>query len=379
MTITVQKNASNRMFLQFSLLMLLWSGTSVGAEIEQGHEEEGKEVKISEDQQKMAGIVVMPLLHRSLAGEIAAPGEVKPNAYLSSKVTPRITAQVMQRLVHLGEQVEQGQPLITLSSIDMAEAQGELQVADREWQRIRQLGRETVSAGRYLEARVNSEQARARVAAYGMTPNQIEALLADDGSAHADGAFELVASRRGTVVRDDFVEGEFVEAGRVLFEISDETQIWVEASLTPDDASLISPGTTARVRVGNGDWLSGQVVHSYHILNEVTRTRAVRINIANPDEQLHPGLFVDTRIQGDETIDVLAVPEEAVLRSPDGDWVVFVEDEPGYFAAMEIELVRTVKGLAVIEGIDSGTRVVIKGAFFVQSEFAKGGFDIHAH
>ena len=34
---------------------------------------------------------------------------------------------------------------------------------------------------------------------------------------------------------------------------------------------------------------------------------------------------------------------------------------------------------AVIEGVVPGTRVVTRGAFFLQSELAKSGFDIHAH
>jgi cobalt-zinc-cadmium efflux system membrane fusion protein len=41
--------------------------------------------------------------------------------------------------------------------------------------------------------------------------------------------------------------------------------------------------------------------------------------------------------------------------------------------------VRTAGGLAVIEGLAPGTQVVTQGAFFLQSELAKGGFDPHNH
>jgi multidrug efflux pump subunit AcrA (membrane-fusion protein) len=88
---------------------------------------------------------------------------------------------------------------------------------------------------------------------------------------------------------------------------------------------------------------------------------------------------VDTRIGVGSLVDVTAVPEEAVLRSPDGDWVVFVESSPGEFQPVEVEVRRMIQGLAVIEGVDPGDRVVTQGAFFVQSELAKSGFDIHAH
>ena len=214
----------------------------------EGEEEEGGSVAITPEQQQVAGIVVEPLVTRRIASEITAPGEVKLNAYLTSKLTPRITAQVMARHVRLGDHVTQGQPMITLSSVEMAEAQGTLQVAEREWQRVKSLGSETVSARRYTEAQVAQQQAHAKVRAYGMTSRQANALITGNQS-NADGTFQLVAPREGTVIRDDFVEGEFVEPGRVLFEVSDETRIWVEASLTPEEAIGIEEDAVARVRV----------------------------------------------------------------------------------------------------------------------------------
>ena len=334
-------------------------------------------VVISAQQQRVAGIVVEPLQLRSLASEISAPGEVKLNAYLTRKVSPRITAQIMQRHVQLGQHVTIGQLLVTLSSVDMAEAQGVLQVAEREWRRVESLGKSTVSERRYTEAQVAQQQARSRVRAYGMTSGQIDALLAGNKGS-ADGTLQLLASQPGTVIRDDFVEGEFVEPGRELFEISDESQLWVEANLTPEEARHVKTDSPARVRFGD-TWFEGRVIQAHHVLDETTRTLAVRIEVANPDEQLHPGLFVDTRIAGSVLVDVFAVPEDAVLRSPDGDWTVFVEESAGKFKPFEVDVIRTVNGLAVIEGVTSGTRIVTEGAFFVQSEIAKSGFEIHNH
>jgi len=340
-------------------------------------ESEGGAVEISAAQQRVAGIVVEPLRLQSLAAEIGAPGEVTLNAYLTRKVTPRITAQIMQRHVRLGEHVIIGQPLVTLSSVEMAEAQGALQVAEREWRRVESLGRATVSERRYTEAQVAQQQARSRVSAYGMTDDQIKALLGGT-TISADGTFQLQATQPGTVIRDDFVEGEFVEPGRELFEISDETQIWVEANLTPEQALDVSTGARARIKAG-AIWFEGRVIQAFHVLNETTRTLGVRIEVANPDERLHPGLFVDTRIEGASLSDVFAVPEDAVLRGPDGDWVVLIEENPGQFLSLEIDVVRTVAGMAVIEGVPAGTRIVTEGAFFVQSEIAKSGFEIHNH
>jgi len=58
---------------------------------------------------------------------------------------------------------------------------------------------------------------------------------------------------------------------------------------------------------------------------------------------------------------------------------VFVEETPGKFEPKEVELLRRVADQVVIAGLPPGTRVVTTGAFFVQSELAKGGFEIHNH
>jgi len=108
---------------------------------------------------------------------VTAPGEVVLNAYRTSKVTPRIDAQITRRHARLGQAIAQGQPLVTLSSVEMAEAQGGLLVADREWKRTSKLGRKVLSERRYLEAQVARQQAWDKVMAYGMTELQIEALL----------------------------------------------------------------------------------------------------------------------------------------------------------------------------------------------------------
>jgi RND family efflux transporter MFP subunit len=345
-------------------------------ETNEEHEEGG--VKLTAKQQAMAGIVVKTLQPREITGELRAPGEIQLNAYATSRVAPRIAAQVVERQAKLGDSVENGQALLTLSSVEMAQAQGDLLVAEREWRRVSKLGREVVAEQRYTEARIAREQARARVSAFGMTNDEIKQLVDTGKAALASGRFRLLAPQAGTVIHDDFIVGELVEPGRVLFEISDESVLWVEARLTPNEAAMVTVDTPATVMVGD-QGVEGRVSQIHHALDEATRTLGVRIEVPNPEDRLHPGLFVEARIASGTPEPTLAVPEEAVLRSPDGDWQVFVEHEPGEFEAREVEVLRTSAGQAVIEGLAPGTRIVTRGAFFLQSELAKSGFDIHDH
>lgn len=342
-----------------------------------GHEEEGG-VELSPEQMAAAGIVVTALRPQTLHETVRAPGEVMFNAYRASKITPRISAQIVARHAKLSDRVRRGQPLVTLSSVQMAEAQGDLLVSNREWQRVRKLGRKVVSDKRYVEAQVARQLAEARVLAYGMSKPQVAALLKANDPAQAIGRFDLYANQAGTVTSDDFILGEIVEPGRVLFDISDETSLWVEARLTPVEAHRIHEGAAATVRVDQVA-LRGKVVQIHHAIDEQTRTQSVRIGISNPDDRLHPGMFVDVTIEAEERGQALALPLDAVVRSADGDWQVFIEEAPGRFEPREVKVLRSIGDQVVIDGLAPGTRVVSQGTFFVQSELAKGGFEIHNH
>ena len=98
------------------------------------------------------------------------PARIAPSCcdsaqFKSIPLAPRIAAQVLERRARLGDSIEKGQALVVLSSVEMAQAQGDFLVAERELQRVRKLGREVVSEQRYTEARIKREQARARVSA----------------------------------------------------------------------------------------------------------------------------------------------------------------------------------------------------------------------
>jgi len=344
------------------------------------HEEGTAEVDLTPENMKEAGVIVEPLTLQNLEAEVKAPGEVKLNSYLSSKVTPRIEAQVVKRHAKLGDIVEKGQPLVTLSGVDMAEAIGELMVAHKEWRRVQQLGASAVSAKRYSGAKIADEQALAKVMAYGMTKSQVKTLH-KKGSNGNPGMFQLVAPQGGTIVSDEFIDGELIEPGRVLFNIVNEDSLWVESRLSPELAKSVKVGAGARIHVPGNGWLQGKVVQKHHLLDKETRTIGVRIAVDNEGDRLHPGMYVDTRIQSGGGKKYLAVPTASVLRSPDGDWVVFVEskNKAGEFKPQEIETLRIIENYTVIKGLPEGTRIVTEGAFFVQSELAKSGFSVHNH
>jgi len=190
-----------------------------------------------------------------------------------------------------------------------------------------------------------------------MTLKQSDDFIKNGAASKVNGEFQLLAMQSGTVLSDQFTVGELIEPGEKLFTISDESFLWVEAKLTHIDAQLVKLGSLASV-ISDGHEYAGIVMQAHHALDEGTRTLGVRIEVSNPDHLLRPGLFVQVKINSSSSSPVLAVPINAVLRSPDGYWGVFVEHKINEFEAVEVELLRTVRDLAIIEGIKPHTRVV---------------------
>ena len=312
------------------------------------------------------GIQVAPTQRRSLPTEVTAPGEVEVNLYRTAQVTPRVDAQVIARHVQMGQTVKAGAPLVTLSSVAMADAQGELMVADREWTRVQKLGRQVVSETRYVEAQVKRQQAYAKVLAYGMTAGQVQQLLAQGDASRATGEFDLLAPQDGLVHDDDFAIGELIEPGRVLVRLVDESSLWVEAKLDPADAAAVQVGNPARIASGGAREFSGEVIQFHHHLDEQTRTLLIRIEAQNVDDALHPGQFVDVAIDTGQSRPALFVPNEAVVLIQGGPAVFKLVDDD--FQPQAVQTGGSRGGWTeILAGLAEGDQVAVKGAFTLKS------------
>ncbi len=377
-------------FFKFGALCLVLTFSSPLVLAAKDHDAEGQAdgegdheqsaLVLSTDERRTAGISIDRVGPHALAETLRVSAEVVINAYQSARVTPRIQAQVLARHVRLGDPVEAGQALVTLSSVAMAEAQGSLIVADREWQRVKKLGRKVVAERRYTEAQVARQQAFAKVLAYGMQEAQAIELLQSGDATKATGEFDLLAPIAGTVLQDDFIVGELIEPGRVLIDISDESILWVEARVIPSTLSSIEVGAPARVSSNGMDWIEGEVIQLHHQLNETTRTQGIRIAIKNTSDQIHPGQFAEVELVTGARSPVLAVPNESLTLIKGVPTVFKFEDGIG-FHAEGVEIGPSIGGWTEIHsGLEEGEEIAVSGIFHLKSLLLKSSLgEGHAH
>lgn len=339
---------------------------AAGEHAEEAGGEHGEEVAkpISMDAKAMAaaGIRVAKLEKTLLNEELRTPGEVVDNAYGTTLITPRVDSLVVRRHAKLGDELKAGAPLVTLSSVEVAQTQGALLIAEQEWKRMQSLGRDAVSGRRYSEAQVAVEQARAAARAYGLPGSAV---------GRANGEFTLTAPHAGRVTEDNFVVGERIEPGRTLFRLVDESIVWVDAKLPAENAQRVAVGSKADIVHGDVR-LTGKVVQRSHRTAEGTRNSLVRIEVMNIDDSLHGGDYVDAYLDAGASKDTqLAVPTAAVLQL-EGDTIVFRQNADNTLDPVSVRTGSVIGNRTVItEGLKVGDVVVIEGAYTLKAQILK--------
>ena len=333
-------------------------------------------LKLTAAQVEQANIKVVDVTLQGFNLESVATATLISDRDKTSTLAPQLDVQVLARHVVPGQEVKQGQALLTLGGNDVATAQANYINAAAEWGRLAQMSEGTISASSRLQAQVDAELKRAILASINMTPAQIKAL---ESNPKAIGSYALLAPIAGRVQQDVAKLGQVFSSGTALMQLTDESHLWVEAQLTASQSSQITVGSQALVHVGS-TVITGDIIGRSHEFDATTRTEKVLLRIDNPDHTLHAGQFAELYFSdsAQRTEQGVLLPDAALTRSGDGDWQVFIQDEDG-FEAQEVSVISRQRGLSLVRGLAPNTAVVVSGAFFLASEQAKSGFDIHGH
>ncbi len=94
----------------------------------------------------------------------------------------------------------------------------------------------------------------------------------------------------------------------------------------------------------------------------------VSIELQNPDQTLRAEMYANVTFEVPAAENVLAVPEEAVIRSGTRDLVV-LQQAPGTFRVVPVILGANGSGFwEVLEGVAEEDQVVVSAQFLIDSE-----------
>ena len=170
----------------------------------------------------------------------------------------------------------------------------------------------------------------------------------------------------------------------VAFRVGDLSSLWLVAHAFERDAVRVAVGAPARVTLAAfpGRPFTGRVTHVGRQVEAESRTIPVRVELANPDGSLRPGMSASAWLQvSTANENVVTVPVAALQRVRD-QWVVFVPKSTRTFEIRNVGRGRDLQGeVEVLTGLQPGETVVVDGAFLLKAEAekAEGGGDHHDH
>lgn len=213
--------------------------------------------------------------------------------------------------------------------------------------------------------------ARQRLVLLGMSEAQIDD-VARGGAVQA--RFTTRAPVSGVIAELGVREGMTVAAGQLLYRLVDLSSVWVTAEVPEADARWLQPGVPAEVRVPAFPEVpfKGRVGAILPDVNPATRTVRARIEVANPGEQLKPGMFATVDIAAGAGRESVLIPSEAVIRT--GERSVVVVQDGKRFVPVEVEIGQELGGRSeILKGLAAGARVVASGQFLIDSEASLKG------
>ena len=309
-------------------------------------------------------------------------GTVDWDADHTTQAITQVNGPISRILVDTGTPVKQGDPLLYVSSPDIAAAVSTYRKArNREAfnKRIVDRTKELLDNGAvalkdyessqadFNDAMTDVQNSLQALRIFGITAQAIAS--AEQQGAAIDTEIAVRSPISGVIVQKLVSPGQVLQAGQTAcFMVSDVSTVWVQGHIFDRDLPSVRSGDAVQESNPSlGRAFQGTVSYIGSIVDPNTRTTPVRIVTLNPGGILKKDMFVDAVIHTGSQGNTIVVPVSAVLRDDKNEPIVYVEVEPGKFAQRQVAIDGQQNGLiAITSGLHVGETVVSSGGLFLQ-------------
>ena len=321
------------------------------------------DVRLTSEVQQRIGVTLGRVERTPLRMTIRTVGIVQPNETKVAHVHLKTEGWVEKLYVSFtGQRVKAGEPMLSIYSPAFFAAQREFLSA---------LQAAKTGLDQAGDQQLVVETARRRLELWDIPRDEIAAL---EKTGKPSKSLTLRSPISGTVLEKQVFAGQYVTAQNDLYVVADLSAVWMQARIfqyeLPHIAlGHIAVGMPATVSIASlPRSLKGRVVFIDPVVDEMSRSLQVRIELPNPDGQLRPGMFGDVSIDH-EMGTGLTVPASAVIRTGERD-VVFRAVSADQFAPVQVKINPLGFGdrFQVLEGLQAGDEVAVSGNFLIDSE-----------
>ena len=320
-------------------------------------------------------VVSTPVTQADVPVILTANGTV--SALQSVDVRPQTSAKI--KVVHIkeGQFVHKGDLLFTLdartedANLSKAEAQvvkdrADLANAERNLERERGLlSQEYVSQSEFDTAQnlVDGLRGQLAIDLASLEASRV-ARSFNEITAPITGRTGAIAVFPGSLVQP----GTSTAIGAVLVSITQLDPINVSFTLPERELAGLQQAfakgkvpVSAKPDLANQSDIKGHLVFIDNSVDTASGTIRLKAEFPNSDHRLWPGMFVTVALTPRTLVAAHTVPAQAVQTGPERKFL-YVIGEDSKVAAVPINLLLIQNGIAVVEGISPGARVVMEGA-----------------
>jgi len=199
----------------------------------------------------------------------------------------------------------------------------------------------------------------------GLAQRDLEQAMSD----HQTAAAELSAARAAVraLGKTNAQIDRMIATGKTE---SAPTAKWALANVAETDSPLLRVGqpVSARVAAYPDRVFSGKVAKIYATVDANTHRVTVRSEIADPEDELRPGMLASVVIQVREPVAATAIPVNGVVREADGSMTAWVTTDRRRFVQRTVQLGQQRDGFdQVVDGLRPGELAVTDGAIFLSN------------
>lgn len=320
------------------------------------HGQNGDMVVLNENAMRLANVRTTVVGRReNMAREVRLNGKVSVDERQVHSQTSHVSGRVEQLGVNFtGEYVRRGQTLARVYSPELVTTQQEL-----------------LEAYSIRDAQPALYQAaREKLKNWKLSDKDIDDLIARGATTET---YSVAADAHGVVVEKKVNKGDYVTRGQSLYEIANLSRVWVLLDLYELDIPWVKVGddVTFSTKSLPGQTFEGRITYIDPVVDPQTRIASARVEMANPDMALKPGMFVAGIVKATPAqSDALVAPASAILWTGERS-VVYVKQETDDGTGFQMRLVTlgptTDGGYIIKDGLHDGEEIVVNGTFAVDA------------
>lgn len=317
--------------------------------------------------------------------EKEAVGNISYADNLSVDIFPPYQGTIIKALVELGTQVQKDQPLYTIKSPDLIQAESTLigaaatyELTTKELVRAKDLYTTNVGVPqKELEQVISDQQtaegalkaARDAVRVFGKTDAEIDQMIA---SRRIDPALVVRSPIEGKVTSFNAPAGLLVQPGSppAPYSVANVTVKWMLANVPEGESASYHVGQPVEVKVMAYPErvFTGKVSKIYEAVDPNTHRVTIRSEIFDSRNELRPGMLANFVIRVDGPVVATAMPANGVVREPDGTMVAWVTTDRRHFVQRIVKTGLRQNGrVQIVDGLRNGELAVSDGAVFLSN------------